>query len=44
MKNSQLHDQIVMGPTLIELLHPHNVLVLDSVKKRADFTARLIEA
>lgn len=34
MKNSQLHDQIVMGPTLVELLHPHNVLVLDSVKKK----------
>lgn len=33
MKNSQLHDQIVMGPTLVELLHPHNVLVLDSVRK-----------
>lgn len=29
MENSQLHDEIVVGPTLIELLHPHNVLVLD---------------
>lgn len=34
MKHSQLHDQIVMGPTLVELLHPHNVLVLDSGTKR----------
>lgn len=29
MRNSQLHDEVVVGPTLIELLQPHNVLVLD---------------
>lgn len=35
MRNSQLHDEVVVGPTLIELLHPHNVLVLDpDVKSR----------
>lgn len=39
MKHSQLHDQIVMGPTLVELLHPHDVLVLDSVTKRVILVA-----
>lgn len=29
MENSQLHDEIVVGATLVELLHPHHVLVLD---------------
>lgn len=33
MTNSQLHDEIVVGATLVELLHPHNVLVLDPVVK-----------
>lgn len=32
LKNSQLHDKIVMSPTFIEVLHPHDVLVFDSVK------------
>lgn len=31
MKNSQLHDEIVVGPSLVELLQPHNVLMLDPV-------------
>lgn len=29
MRNSQLHDEVVVGPALVELLHPHHVLVLD---------------
>lgn len=32
MKHSQLHDEIIMGPSLIEILHPHDVIVLDSVE------------
>lgn len=29
MRNSQLHDEVVVGVALVELLHPHHVLVLD---------------
>lgn len=32
MKNSQLHDEIIMGPSLIEILHPHDVVMVDSVE------------
>lgn len=31
MRNSQLHDEVVVGPALVELLHPHHVVVLDPV-------------
>lgn len=30
--NSQLHDKVVMGPTFIEILHPDDIFMLDSVE------------
>lgn len=47
VEHSQLHDEVEVGATLVELLHPHHVLVLDPVEtnKRllCDFSLRLSE-
>lgn len=42
-ENSQLHDEIVVGPSLIEILHPHNVVVFDSGGSDDRFLTRMSE-